>query len=269
MSLTALQAEMNELLKRRASLCHAAERQATQHGLTSYLTDVGEWHLCRQSAAAVDATRAAVVLAAERRNDTSGNTAGDDTCPGHPNIKATSSNCPTAAGYHGGPHAEKLGRNEDAPPTPKKAPGQGGGHPGGGGEDQQGGQQQQAAHGGGLGQQESDQSQQGGENGHGQQHQESEESEKERVLDMEAVLIISVVLIILTMFFEWLRHWFKDAVPLLMANIVTAMFGELTVLGFIAVFLFFLLKSGFMQWLSEKLYHNHEHLIHLFEEVGP
>lgn len=88
-----------------------------------------------------------------------------------------------------------------------------------------------------------------------------------RVISLAQVLIIAALIIFLTMVFEWLRKFLEDHLPQMMDHIVTTLFGELTVLGFIAVFLFFLLKSGFLNLLSEKLYHEDHHLVELFEEV--
>ena len=46
-----------------------------------------------------------------------------------------------------------------------------------------------------------------------------------------------------------------------------AMFGELTVLGFIALYAYFMLRLGVLSWFSMKIYHDPEHLIHLFEDI--
>ena len=43
------------------------------------------------------------------------------------------------------------------------------------------------------------------------------------------------------------------------------MFGELTVLGFIALCTYFMIKGGLIEWASLKIYHDPEHLLHLFE----
>ena len=83
----------------------------------------------------------------------------------------------------------------------------------------------------------------------------------------QAILVICTILIFLVMFFEWLRHSLQKNIPHMMSHIVTALFGELTVLGFIAVFTFFLVASGFMHYMSSLIYHKSDHLIELFEEV--
>ena len=53
----------------------------------------------------------------------------------------------------------------------------------------------------------------------------------------------------------------------MMTKILEAMFGELTVLGFIALFAYFMIKFGVIEMLSMTLYHDPEHLLHLFEDI--
>ena len=45
------------------------------------------------------------------------------------------------------------------------------------------------------------------------------------------------------------------------------MFGVLMVLGFIALYTYFLLRTGTLEMMSMKIYGDSEHLIHLFEDV--
>merc|ERR1719502_739838 len=53
----------------------------------------------------------------------------------------------------------------------------------------------------------------------------------------------------------------------MMAEILQAMFGELTVLGFIALCTYFMIKGGLIEWASLTIYHDPEHLLHLFEDI--
>ena len=53
----------------------------------------------------------------------------------------------------------------------------------------------------------------------------------------------------------------------MMQAILQAMFGELTVLGFIALYTYFMLRLGVLEWISLQIYHDPEHLIHLFEDI--
>lgn len=48
---------------------------------------------------------------------------------------------------------------------------------------------------------------------------------------------------------------------------INALFGEVTVLGFIALVTFFMIKSGIFQQLSMLIYGDQDHLLHLFETV--
>jgi Ca2+-binding EF-hand superfamily protein len=86
-------------------------------------------------------------------------------------------------------------------------------------------------------------------------------------LDLQVTLGICVVLISVTIIFELAKHYLEHNVPPLMANILQAMFGELTVLGFIALYAYFMLRLGVLSWFSMKIYDDPEHLIHLFEDI--
>ena len=52
-----------------------------------------------------------------------------------------------------------------------------------------------------------------------------------------------------------------------MQNVLKALFGELTVLGFIALYAFMMLKLGLLPAISRAVYGNDDHLLHLFETV--
>ena len=87
------------------------------------------------------------------------------------------------------------------------------------------------------------------------------------MLDMQATLGICVVLITVTIFFEMVKHKLEHDVPPMMAPVLQAMFGELTVLGFIALYAYFMLRLGVLGWVSMLVYGDDEHLIHLFEDI--
>jgi len=78
---------------------------------------------------------------------------------------------------------------------------------------------------------------------------------------------ICVVLISVTILFETVKHKLEHDVPPMMAGVLQAMFGELTVLGFIALYAYFMLRLGVLSWLSVLVYGDSEHLIHLFEDI--
>jgi len=86
-------------------------------------------------------------------------------------------------------------------------------------------------------------------------------------LDLQVTLGICVVLITVTIIFEIGKHKLEHNVPPMMAKILEAMWGELTVLGFIALWAYFAIKFGLIEWASLKIYHDPEHLLHLFEDI--
>jgi len=86
-------------------------------------------------------------------------------------------------------------------------------------------------------------------------------------LDMQVTLGICVVLISITIVFELVKHHLEHTCPPMMAKILQAMFGELTVLGFIALCTYFMIKGGLIEWSSMMIYHDPEHLLHLFEDI--
>lgn len=85
--------------------------------------------------------------------------------------------------------------------------------------------------------------------------------------DLHVSLAICAVLIGVTILFEKCKHALEASVPRLMAGVLQALFGELTVLGFITLFAFGLMRSGVLRWLSIRLYGSPTHLIHLFETI--
>ena len=74
-------------------------------------------------------------------------------------------------------------------------------------------------------------------------------------------------LVAVTILFEKGKEYAEEHVPPLMQNVLEALFGELTVLGFIALFAYFLLELGIFAALSVEIYGEPTHLVHLFEQV--
>ena len=102
---------------------------------------------------------------------------------------------------------------------------------------------------------------------HGGAHGGAEGHHDTLVLDMQSTLVIVAMLIFVTILFEKARHHLEDTVPPLMKDVLTALFAELTVLGFIALYAFFMLQTGLLTVVSQKVYGESEHLLHLFETV--
>lgn len=99
-----------------------------------------------------------------------------------------------------------------------------------------------------------------GEHSHGGGHQAPP-------IDDEMALLLMLSLILLSVIFEKTKHYLEHSVDEHKHIILQALFGELTVLGFIALLTFFLMNSGVFSNLSIKLYHDEQHLLHLFEKV--
>ena len=87
------------------------------------------------------------------------------------------------------------------------------------------------------------------------------------MLDMQVTLGICIFLISVTIGFELGKHKLEHEVPPIMTSVMNAMFGELTVLGFIALVAYMMLRSGVIEALSLIIYEDGEHLIHLFEDI--
>lgn len=99
-----------------------------------------------------------------------------------------------------------------------------------------------------------------GHGGHGHGHD-------THLLDMQATLGIVAMLIVVTIAFEKAKHHLEHTVPPLMSTILSALFGELTVLGFIALYAFFMLQTGVIDAVSIVIYGDEHHLLHLFEMI--
>jgi len=107
----------------------------------------------------------------------------------------------------------------------------------------------------------------GDEHGHGHLRELNGHHHVDPALDLQVTLGICFVLISMTIIFEIGKHHLEHTVPPVMAPIMQAMFGELTVLGFIALFAYFMLRFGVLEMISLAVYDDPEHLIHLFEDI--
>ena len=84
--------------------------------------------------------------------------------------------------------------------------------------------------------------------GHGHGHGDSS------MQDLQATLAICVMLVLVTIVFKKVKHHAEHAVPPLMQNVLKALFGKLTVLGFIALYAFMMLKLGLLPAISRAVY---------------
>ena len=86
-------------------------------------------------------------------------------------------------------------------------------------------------------------------------------------LDLQSTIAIVTMLITVTIVFEKAKHRLEHNVPPMMSAVLSALFGELTVLGFIALYAFFMLQTGVIPAVSILVYGDSEHMLHLFEEI--
>jgi len=80
-------------------------------------------------------------------------------------------------------------------------------------------------------------------------------------------LLLMLSLIVLSVIFEKSKHHLEHHVDEHKHIILQALFGELTVLGFIALITFFLMQTGTFEHFSQRIYGDEQHLLHLFEKV--
>lgn len=202
MSLEMIDAEMTRLLRRRDMLCSSAERTEQRNGSATSSEDRCNSTAFVPRALELSAQRQEGADAAASFNALARRDPDAELCPGHPNILLSSPSCATAGSSKvkedepcpGHPHIlrssptclEKMAADPAAArqADSKKPPPQ---------------QQQGSA------------AQQGTPAGQRGAAGEGEESKESKMIDMEAVQVICILLIFLTMFFEWLRHFLHEA----------------------------------------------------------
>lgn len=81
------------------------------------------------------------------------------------------------------------------------------------------------------------------------------------------VLGVCVSLVLVTIGFEKLKHHVEHELPHHMLPVISALFGELTVLGFIALYTYFMLQTGVLPEISTWVYHDETELVEQFESV--
>lgn len=81
------------------------------------------------------------------------------------------------------------------------------------------------------------------------------------------VIVIALFLIAATLAFEFMRDGLEEAVTEDMQIILEKLFGELTILGFLAIVTFVLTQTGILQKLSIEVFGEEEELLEYFEAV--
>jgi hypothetical protein len=94
-----------------------------------------------------------------------------------------------------------------------------------------------------------------------------DESRSEYQHDLIVMVCIVIFLILLTVAFEAVKEFLEEAVNDDMKIIVEKLFGELTVLGFLAMVTFLITTSGYFSILSERLLGEEDELLEYFEYV--
>ena len=80
-------------------------------------------------------------------------------------------------------------------------------------------------------------------------------------------MIIVAFLIAMTLGFEFAKDMAEEAVPREMRPVLGQIFSEFTVLGFMAMVTYFMIQANVLAAASSLVYHDPEHLVHLFEKV--
>jgi hypothetical protein len=93
------------------------------------------------------------------------------------------------------------------------------------------------------------------------------EGESKKELDLTVMVCIVILLILLTVVFEAIKEFLEEAVNDDMKIILEKLFGELTVLGFLAMVTFIITTTGYFSILSKRLFGENEELLEYFESV--
>ena len=81
--------------------------------------------------------------------------------------------------------------------------------------------------------------------------------------DGQATIVVVVFLIAMTLFFEWAKDYAEETVPREMRPVLSQIFSEFTVLGFMAMVTYFMIQANVLATFSNAIYHDPEHLVHL------
>ena len=99
------------------------------------------------------------------------------------------------------------------------------------------------------------------------QEEGGEEEEEWELQDFSAIVIIVLALIFLTILFEVAKEHLEESVSEDFEVILEKFFGELTVLGFLAMVTFLISRTGTIQRISEHVFGKEEELVEYIEYV--
>ena len=80
--------------------------------------------------------------------------------------------------------------------------------------------------------------------------------DEDETADVPFIVCVALSLIVLTVGFESGKHHLQHHCDRIMRPIVDSLFAEMTVLGFVSLFLFLVNKAGFFHFLGAHLYGN-------------
>eukprot|EP00164_Ancoracysta_twista_P001503 GFYU01001969.1.p1 GENE.GFYU01001969.1~~GFYU01001969.1.p1 ORF type:complete len:715 (-),score=282.31 GFYU01001969.1:513-2657(-) len=105
-------------------------------------------------------------------------------------------------------------------------------------------------------------------------HEEEEDEEHEATLKSLMILYMTLILIAISIVFEYGKHFLEHKVSHMFLPLVEALFGELMVLGFIGILTFLANRTwgenneySLLKELSKQYFHEAEELPELFEEI--
>jgi hypothetical protein len=105
---------------------------------------------------------------------------------------------------------------------------------------------------------------------YGEENEHDDEEHQVDAVTMDTtVAVIVIFLIVLTIFFEYVKELIEEAADRTMKPVIQGLFGELTVLGFLSMVTFLMTKMGWFSIASEFLFGaaNEEELYETFEFV--
>ena len=77
--------------------------------------------------------------------------------------------------------------------------------------------------------------------------------ETSRLTNGVVILVVLTVIVLLSVLFEIAKEWMLHSSSKNTRPVLLALFGEMTILGFIGLVLFVIVKADVLQWISEKV----------------
>ena len=99
--------------------------------------------------------------------------------------------------------------------------------------------------------------------------EDDDEREIDERVEATSIVCMVIILILITIAFEASKKKIEESVSKITKPIIASLFGEMTILGFLSVCTFVLIKSGIFETLSTDFFGKEEHdlLVEIFEQV--